>query len=139
MFDLARELCPCIVLLDNIDMLLGASAAQEPPETAGNTGTAGNAGKAGKVTGNGTTHRSTRTRHHAVDRMLSTLLVEIDGIYTTTAATPSTGVSGTTATTTSTSTTTAVVRKAGGGSAVLKAAPSVLVVVTTTSMNCLDR
>lgn len=124
------------MLLDNIDMLLGAAAVPDVVDdvdsygiTAARPGKPGNSVIAGKKSGlagsNAGRHRSARTRHHAVDRMLSTLLVEIDGIY-------------------STSSSATVTDSANGGSAgavtsVLRGPPSVLVVVTTTSMNCLDR
>lgn len=108
-FGAARELSPCIVLLDNIDMLLGASAQDTSSSSLQHQKDVGKGRRTGER------HRSARTRHHAVDRMLSTLLVEIDGIYT------------------STSSITA------GKPSVLTDKPSVLVVVTTTAMNCLDR
>jgi hypothetical protein len=66
------------VLLDNLDMLLGASSAESQT-------VAHNAGQQTSRHPPGTRDRgvrSARTRHQAVDRMLSTLLVEIDGVYT---------------------------------------------------------
>jgi SpoVK/Ycf46/Vps4 family AAA+-type ATPase len=71
-------LSPCIVLLDNLDMLLGASAAESD---AANNGDSQTSSRPSGTGGRGV--RSARTRHQAVDRMLSTLLVEIDGVYTT--------------------------------------------------------
>jgi SpoVK/Ycf46/Vps4 family AAA+-type ATPase len=99
----ARSLSPCIVLLDNLDMLLGGAApvtAQSKPENepphadvhaicgASNTRSSDSptlAKAKGRLPGVDRTRkfvpRSTRARHQAVDRMLSTLLVEIDGVY----------------------------------------------------------
>jgi SpoVK/Ycf46/Vps4 family AAA+-type ATPase len=79
----ARELSPCIVLLDNLDMLLGASSAEN--DTAPSSDEKTSTHLPGSSTGGGRSRgvRSTRTRHQAVDRMLSTLLVEVDGVYTT--------------------------------------------------------
>lgn len=104
----ARTLSPCIVLLDNLDMLLGGAGTLQPDshdgqqqedslDTSGTTPTALPVSqKQGSVNHSGGgrkvplskgrskqpfTPRSTRTRHQAVDRMLSTLLVEIDGVY----------------------------------------------------------
>jgi SpoVK/Ycf46/Vps4 family AAA+-type ATPase len=118
----ARSLSPCIVLLDNLDMLLGGAApatAQSKPEdgpsllprSAGGEAISSSSSVAaatlatdgfndsnkhssdaaalakakGRLPGINRTRkfvpRSTRTRHQAVDRMLSTLLVEIDGVY----------------------------------------------------------
>ena len=48
----ARAVAPCFLLLDNIDVIFGSSASD----------------------------RSLRTTHQAIDRMLSALLVEIDGV-----------------------------------------------------------
>ncbi|KAJ1432294.1 P-loop containing nucleoside triphosphate hydrolase protein, partial [Ochromonadaceae sp. CCMP2298] len=99
-FSTARELAPCIVLLDNIDMLLGGEDDTDNADNAENTGDRGEGGGEGGNAGASSaspgaqstdTHtkgtskstrrtRSTRTRHKAVDRLLSSLLVEIDGL-----------------------------------------------------------
>jgi hypothetical protein len=91
-------------MLDNLDMLLGGSApvaAQSKPENdpldadvhasgGGDSNTRSSdsptlARAKERLSGIDRTRkfvpRSTRTRHQAVDRMLSTLLVEIDGVY----------------------------------------------------------
>ena len=57
----AREMAPCFLLLDNLEIILGS----------GVTGAEGGQGvRAGRR----------RTAHQALDRLLSTLLVEIDGL-----------------------------------------------------------
>jgi hypothetical protein len=94
----ARSLSPCIVLLDNLDMLLGGAAPvitqskpeNDPPDVRASCGDSNTrssevAKAKERLPGIDRTRkfvpRSTRTRHQAVDRMLSTLLVEIDGVY----------------------------------------------------------
>eukprot|EP00596_Hydrurales_sp_CCMP1899_P009003 CAMPEP_0119054928 /NCGR_PEP_ID=MMETSP1177-20130426/75397_1 /TAXON_ID=2985 /ORGANISM="Ochromonas sp, Strain CCMP1899" /LENGTH=364 /DNA_ID=CAMNT_0007035333 /DNA_START=1417 /DNA_END=2511 /DNA_ORIENTATION=- len=57
-FSAAREMAPCFLLLDNLEIILGS-------------------GFEGAVKGAGT---NKRTAHQALDRLLSTLLVEIDGL-----------------------------------------------------------
>lgn len=86
-FCVARELSPCVVLLDNIDMLLGPAALSDPVQANWEGANKAGDGLKGGGSGDGSSRgefvpRSTRTRHQAVDRMLSTLLVEIDGLYT---------------------------------------------------------
>ena len=57
----ARKIAPCFLLLDNLEIILGS-------------GTVGS----GEEEGGGRTRK--RTAHQALDRLLSTLLVEIDGL-----------------------------------------------------------
>jgi SpoVK/Ycf46/Vps4 family AAA+-type ATPase len=77
-FSAARELSPCILLLDNLDMILGSSSSSGGEGKGnGGSGRGSSAGASG-----GKRFSRNRTRNHAVDRMLSTLLVEIDGIHT---------------------------------------------------------
>jgi SpoVK/Ycf46/Vps4 family AAA+-type ATPase len=59
LFRMARSIAPCFILLDNIEVILGA-----PPGSGGDS----------------SRRNSTRTTHKAIDRILSTLLVELDGI-----------------------------------------------------------
>jgi SpoVK/Ycf46/Vps4 family AAA+-type ATPase len=54
----AREMAPCFLLLDNLEIILGS----------------------GVSTGNQGIRSGRRTAHQALDRLLSTLLVEIDGL-----------------------------------------------------------
>ena len=56
-FQGARAHAPCFILLENIENILGSEETPEPGE-----------------------HRSHRTSHHALDRILSTMLIELDGI-----------------------------------------------------------
>ena len=87
----ARELSPCIVLLDNIDMILGSGSSgssngnniDDNEDTSKISGTnRSNKSSFLRTSTKAKSPQSSRTRHHAVDRMLSTLLVEIDGIFT---------------------------------------------------------
>ena len=57
-FKIAREISPCFIIFDNLDILLGTNNSD---------------GESGLFS-------SRRTSHKALDRTLSTLLVEIDGI-----------------------------------------------------------
>jgi SpoVK/Ycf46/Vps4 family AAA+-type ATPase len=63
LFRMARSIAPCFILLDNIEVILGA-----PSSLNASSGAA-----------EGKRHR-TRTTHKAIDRILSTLLMELDGI-----------------------------------------------------------
>jgi SpoVK/Ycf46/Vps4 family AAA+-type ATPase len=63
LFRMARSIAPCFLLLDNIDVILGAPAAAPSPFGAVRS-----------------KRNSTRTTHKAIDRILSTLLMELDGI-----------------------------------------------------------
>ena len=70
-FDAARLMAPCFVILDNLDTVIGIA----PPDT--NDGDGG-----GQEAG----YYSRRTAHRAIDRLLSCLLVEIDGVASHSAA-----------------------------------------------------
>ena len=62
-FSRARALAPCLLVLDNIDIIFGSNSIDEfRPE------------------GGGFRSHSNRSKHAALDRLLSTLLVELDGI-----------------------------------------------------------
>ena len=61
-FKVARNIAPCFLLLDNIEMIVGMTMASQ----------SGGAGTSNK--------RSSRMGHAALDRILSTLLAEIDGL-----------------------------------------------------------
>jgi len=111
-FHAARTIAPCMILLDNIDILLGASGNSD-----------------GRSIGNGDASSSSdgvkdssymanrdRTRHKSIDRILSTLLVEIDGLFT-----HGQGIS------------------SGNSTDPTIIPPTVIVIATTTSMQCLDR
>ena len=56
-------MAPCFILLDNLETIVGVDI--DPDE---------------KGRSKNTFRRSRRTQHRAIDRMLSTLLVEIDGV-----------------------------------------------------------
>ena len=77
-FYAARTIAPCMILLDNIDILLGASSS-----SATTTSTASDDGRGGASSSGIKKERITRdrTRHKSIDRILSTLLVEIDGLH----------------------------------------------------------
>lgn len=62
-FQTARRMAPCLLLLDNLEIILG-----------------------GGESGTGMNKRSNRASHPALDRVLSSLLVEIDGLGSTTYA-----------------------------------------------------
>ena len=66
LFRMARSISPCFILLDNIEVILGTPAATTDASR-------------GAPVSMGKRHR-TRTTHKAIDRILSTLLMEIDGI-----------------------------------------------------------
>ena len=80
----ARKAAPCLLILDNLDILLGGQnydPADEP--------TSDDEDEENVNTNNNNKHisstslpsfRRDRTSHVAIDRLLSTLLVEIDGI-----------------------------------------------------------
>jgi SpoVK/Ycf46/Vps4 family AAA+-type ATPase len=68
----ARKMAPCFLLLDNIEVLLGLRLA--PASSAD-----GDTARKEKETGR-TRRGGSRTSHRAIDRILSTLLVELDGI-----------------------------------------------------------
>ena len=57
----ARRIAPCFILLDNLEAVVGL-----PPEVMPARG--------------GSRINSRRTQHRAIDRMLSALLTEIDGV-----------------------------------------------------------
>lgn len=63
-------MAPCYVVLDGLDTVLGTSRGGDDGDEDGADG--GN--EAGRRT------RGERTSHKAIDRLLSSLLVEIDGI-----------------------------------------------------------
>jgi SpoVK/Ycf46/Vps4 family AAA+-type ATPase len=71
----ARKMAPCFLLLDNIEVLLGLRLA--PASSA--DGDTARKEKEKKETGR-TRRGGSRTSHRAIDRILSTLLVELDGI-----------------------------------------------------------
>ena len=62
----ARKMAPCFLLLDNIEVLLGLRLATNSSLKSG--------------THDRTRRGGSRTSHQAIDRVLSTLLVELDGI-----------------------------------------------------------
>lgn len=62
-FSTARGLSPCFIILENIEIILGGDVDDDNDSGQGDGG-----------------YRSKRTSHKALDRLLSTLLVEIDGI-----------------------------------------------------------
>lgn len=98
-FQVARSMAPCLLLLDNIEFILEGGADGNPAH--------------------GLASRQ-RSSHVAIDRLLSSLLVEIDGLGDPAALSP--------ASTTTTTTTTAAV----------SAAP-VIVIVTAANMCKLDK
>jgi SpoVK/Ycf46/Vps4 family AAA+-type ATPase len=63
---MARSIAPCFILLDNIEVILGAPVSATAAAAGG-----------GALPGK---RHHTRTTHKAIDRILSTLLVELDGI-----------------------------------------------------------
>lgn len=65
-FAVARLHAPCFLLLENIDCILGKAANDD--DFPGGDG------------GGGSKRSLQRTSHHALDRILSTMLVELDGI-----------------------------------------------------------
>ena len=68
-FSRARALAPCLLVLDNVDIVFAS------------------AGSDGGGLGRGAFQpRSSRSKHAALDRLLSTLLIELDGIATGSAA-----------------------------------------------------
>jgi SpoVK/Ycf46/Vps4 family AAA+-type ATPase len=79
-FNAARTIAPCMILLDNIDILLGASttttsSSDDDNDRGGGRGdTSSSRVKKERMTRD-------RTRHKSIDRILSTLLVEIDGLH----------------------------------------------------------
>ena len=78
-FYAARTIAPCMILLDNIDILLGASSSTTASDDDGR----GSDGRGGASSSGVKKERITRdrTRHKSIDRILSTLLVEIDGLH----------------------------------------------------------
>ncbi len=70
----ARTITPCMILLDNIDILLGASTTTTSSDDDGRSGASSSGVKKERITRD-------RTRHKSIDRILSTLLVEIDGLH----------------------------------------------------------
>ena len=79
-FYAARTIAPCMILLDNIDILLGASTTTT---TTSDDDGRGSDGRGGTSSSGVKKERITRdrTRHKSIDRILSTLLVEIDGLH----------------------------------------------------------
>lgn len=72
-FSQARALAPCLLILDSIDIVFGSTGDVD-------VGGGGQSG-AGPGPGRGVFQpRSSRSKHAALDRLLSTLLVELDGI-----------------------------------------------------------
>lgn len=59
---IARRIAPCFILLDNLEAVVGLPPADVP------------------AGGGGRSSSSRRTQHRAIDRMLSALLTEIDGV-----------------------------------------------------------
>ncbi len=112
-FYAARTIAPCMILLDNIDILLGASCSTTTSDDDGRDSDGrggdgrGSDGRGGASSSGIKKERITRdrTRHKSIDRILSTLLVEIDGLHS-------------------------------HGSLDL---PTVIVIATSCSMDCLDR
>ena len=97
----ARKAAPCLLILDNLDILLGGQNYDPADESASddenvNVNTNFNNNKHISSTSLPSFRRD-RTSHVAIDRLLSTLLVEIDGITWSTkpSATSSTGHSST--------------------------------------------
>ena len=78
-FYAARTIAPCMILLDNIDILLGASTTT----TTTTSDASSSEGRGGASSSGVKKERITRdrTRHKSIDRILSTLLVEIDGLH----------------------------------------------------------
>lgn len=78
-FHAARTIAPCMILLDNIDILLGASTTTTSSDDDGR----GSDGRGYASSSRVEKERMTRdrTRHKSIDRILSTLLVEIDGLH----------------------------------------------------------
>lgn len=64
-FSQARALAPCLLVLDNIDIVFGTASEGD--------------GESGRQSGV-FQPRSRRSKHAALDRLLSTLLIELDGI-----------------------------------------------------------
>ena len=121
-FNAARTISPCMILLDNIDILLGASTTgsrgdgsidgRDDGRGDGSSDGRGDGSRGGTSSSGVKGLRMTRdrTRHKSIDRILSTLLVEIDGLYSHEST-------------------------AAGGMDL----PTVIVIATTCSMDCLDR
>ena len=65
---------PCFLLLDNIDVLLGLRLSHNAPPSSSSSSFSGK-----KVSGR-SRRNGARTSHQAIDRVLSALLVELDGI-----------------------------------------------------------
>ena len=80
-FYAARTIAPCMILLDNIDILLGASTTTTSTTTTSDASSS--EGRGGASSSGVKKERITRdrTRHKSIDRILSTLLVEIDGLH----------------------------------------------------------
>ena len=100
-FEAARSMAPCLLLLDNLEIILG--------------GTGGDGGDDGFE--RGTFGRQNRTSHVALDRLLSSLLVEIDGL-----GDPKSVVGG-----------------GNNGSSARETTNPVIVIATTTNLACLDK
>jgi SpoVK/Ycf46/Vps4 family AAA+-type ATPase len=84
-FAMARSVAPCLLVLDNVDIIFGTNAR-------GDDATDGNGGNHHHNDNNnkgGYSSRSNRASHAALDRLLSTLLIELDGITTTTTSSSS--------------------------------------------------
>lgn len=84
-FAVARMYAPCFLLLENIDCILGKGAADDV-DGDGDNDTHVDVGVGDHVDTTvhsqpSTSRRSSqRTSHHALDRILSTMLIELDGI-----------------------------------------------------------
>ena len=92
-FKAARSMAPCLLLLDNLEFVLGGAQDDAPQQEVG-----------------GSSGRRQRSSHVALDRLLSSLLVEIDGLGD------------------------------PAGAVLLGAAPPpVVVIATTTDVHCLDK
>lgn len=101
-FHAARKVAPCFLLLDNIEMVVGVDCPQTTAPLA-----------------DGHSHsHSSRTSHAALDRILSTLLAEIDGLSGKSYATSSYG---------------------GNGHEESSGTSGVVVVATTNNLRLIDR
>ena len=67
---IARRVAPCFILLDNLEAVVGLPPAAVPVRGSSSSSSSSSARH----------HNSRRTQHRAIDRMLSALLTEIDGV-----------------------------------------------------------
>ena len=138
--NIARERAPCFLILDNLDIILGRSHNHEDVDetevpmvgTDNNNeddqshlhipSTTSHLKSTSSLPAN---HTRTRTSHVAIDRLLSTLLVEMDGLKV--SLTSPSVVAARNITNTSTKTHSTATK------------PAVVVIATVTDMNYLDR